>query len=135
VQAANRGPAQVCPWCYIGHKELFDAIRASEHLPFSFEVEYRPYQLDPSMNEHLGVEIGTYLNGRLGPERFAQIQKIVSAKASTLGLDMCVSLFPIADRNSHDTAFGTARSRTPAARTAFSSRLGKSAARKCNRRF
>jgi predicted DsbA family dithiol-disulfide isomerase len=83
---------QVCPWCYIGHKEIKDAIAASSHLPLSFEIEYRPYQLDPSMNTDLGVDVTTYLTGRLGPERYAQIKKVVAAKANSLGMELYVSL-------------------------------------------
>ena len=44
----------VCPWCYIGKRRLEKAI---EHLrdKYSFEVEYRPFELNPEMPEQ-GVD-------------------------------------------------------------------------------
>ncbi|KAF9922669.1 hypothetical protein FBU30_007216 [Linnemannia zychae] len=43
----------VCPWCYIGKKRLEKAIAtfkaASDHKDVQFQVNWHPYQLDPSL--------------------------------------------------------------------------------------
>ncbi|KAF9095208.1 hypothetical protein BGX29_009132 [Mortierella sp. GBA35] len=42
----------VCPWCYIGKKRLEKAITefksAPEHKDVQFQIDWHPYQLDPS---------------------------------------------------------------------------------------
>ncbi|KAF9902424.1 hypothetical protein EC991_004971 [Linnemannia zychae] len=42
----------VCPWCYVGKKRLEKAITAfkntPEHQNVQFQVDWHPYQLDPS---------------------------------------------------------------------------------------
>ncbi|KAF9363310.1 hypothetical protein BGX34_004416 [Mortierella sp. NVP85] len=45
----------VCPWCYIGKKRLETAITSfkskAENKEVEFEVNWHPYQLDPSASE------------------------------------------------------------------------------------
>ncbi|KAI1319235.1 hypothetical protein EDD11_004629 [Mortierella claussenii] len=45
----------VCPWCYIGKNRLEKAISSykskPEHKDVQFEVNWRPYQLDPSASK------------------------------------------------------------------------------------
>ncbi len=42
----------ICPWCYIGHKELLSAIEQAQkaHPEVEFDIEYRPFLLDPRLN-------------------------------------------------------------------------------------
>ena len=54
----------VCPWCYIGKRRLEKALSLRPQL--TFEVRWRPFQLDPSMpmegvdrNEHLTRKFGS----------------------------------------------------------------------------
>lgn len=54
----------VCPWCYIGKRRLEKALSLRPQL--TFEVRWRPFQLDPSMpmegvdrNEHLARKFGS----------------------------------------------------------------------------
>ncbi len=37
-----------CPWCYIGHKRLENAIKMfqSEHKDVTFEITEKPYMID-----------------------------------------------------------------------------------------
>ena len=37
----------ICPWCYIGKKELEKAINKLNNIEFS--ISYKPFQLDPTM--------------------------------------------------------------------------------------
>ncbi|KAG0372262.1 hypothetical protein BGX24_000485 [Mortierella sp. AD032] len=45
----------VCPWCYIGKKRLEKAITAfkstPEHKDVQFQIDWHPYQLDPSASK------------------------------------------------------------------------------------
>ncbi|KAF9124200.1 hypothetical protein BGW39_008389 [Mortierella sp. 14UC] len=45
----------VCPWCYIGKKRLEKAITAfkatPEHKDVKFQIDWHPYQLDPSASK------------------------------------------------------------------------------------
>jgi hypothetical protein len=55
----------VCPWCYIGWKELEAAIIAAKRngLPLKFDVEFKPYRLDatlPVLNPLDKVCIGVF---------------------------------------------------------------------------
>ncbi|RIA95425.1 thioredoxin-like protein [Glomus cerebriforme] len=43
----------ICPWCYVGKRRLGEAIKQSRELypNFSFEIEWHPYLLDPSLTK------------------------------------------------------------------------------------
>ncbi|KAG0270593.1 hypothetical protein BGZ95_001632 [Linnemannia exigua] len=45
----------VCPWCYVGKKRLEKAITAfkstPEHKDVQFQIDWHPYQLDPSASK------------------------------------------------------------------------------------
>ena len=63
-----------CPWCYIG-KRRFEAALAEFPHRDSVEVQWRSYQLDPSLPEHYdGTELD-YLSTIKGmaPEQVAQM--------------------------------------------------------------
>ncbi|PYI69642.1 disulfide bond formation protein DsbA [Arthrobacter livingstonensis] len=54
-----------CPWCYIGKRRFETALNAFPHKD-SVEVQWRSYQLDPTLPEHYdGTEI-SYLAERKG---------------------------------------------------------------------
>lgn len=42
----------ICPWCYIGYKELTNAVKQFKqiHPAAKVDVEYRPFLLDPMLN-------------------------------------------------------------------------------------
>jgi predicted DsbA family dithiol-disulfide isomerase len=77
----------ICPWCYVGQRELQNAIAQAKDLPLSFEVEYRPYQINASLNDDLAVDLNTYLNGKLGPEKYAVIKKMLAVQGAKLGIN------------------------------------------------
>ena len=37
----------ICPWCYIGKKQLEEAINKIDNI--EFDISYKPFQLDPTM--------------------------------------------------------------------------------------
>ena len=77
-----------CPWCYIGKRRFEAALAVFPHRD-SVEVQWRSYQLDPSLPEHYdGTEI-EYLSTRKGlaPAQVAQMFEHVAAQAKGEGLD------------------------------------------------
>ncbi|KAI0926000.1 hypothetical protein AcV5_008582 [Taiwanofungus camphoratus] len=76
----------ICPWCYIGHREMERAIEAVKDLPISIKIEHRPYQLQPSLPEEPPlVKREWYLN-RFGKEKFASLEQVITARATQIGL-------------------------------------------------
>jgi predicted DsbA family dithiol-disulfide isomerase len=77
-----------CPWCYIG-KRRFEAALAEFPHRDSVEVQWRSYQLDPTLPEHYdGTELD-YLSTRKGlaPQQVAGMFEHVAAQAKGEGLD------------------------------------------------
>ncbi|GAA4661175.1 DsbA family oxidoreductase [Arthrobacter cryoconiti] len=57
-----------CPWCFIGKRRFESALNAFAHKD-SVEVQWRSYQLDPTLPEHYdGTELD-YLVERKGMDR------------------------------------------------------------------
>lgn len=66
----------MCPWCYIGKRRLEAAIAELRDVDVS--VEWRPFQLDPTLPAE-GKDRQTYLNEKFGgQERAAEIYARVS---------------------------------------------------------
>jgi predicted DsbA family dithiol-disulfide isomerase len=76
-----------CPWCYIG-KRRFEAALAEFPHRDSVEVQWRSYQLDPTLPEHYhGTELD-YLSTLKGmaPEQVSQMFEHVAEQAKGEGL-------------------------------------------------
>jgi predicted DsbA family dithiol-disulfide isomerase len=77
----------ICPWCYIGKRNLEAAlpILAPEGLVFS--VAWHPYQLNPDMPAE-GVDRQSYREAKFGgPEKAKAIDERITATAATVGLE------------------------------------------------
>jgi predicted DsbA family dithiol-disulfide isomerase len=77
-----------CPWCYIGKRRFETALSAFPHRD-SVEVQWRSYQLDPTLPEHYdGTEL-EYLSTRKGlaPAQIAGMFEHVAAQAKGEGLN------------------------------------------------
>ncbi|WP_457965529.1 DsbA family oxidoreductase [Arthrobacter sp. D1-29] len=77
-----------CPWCYIG-KRRFEAALAEFPHRDSVDVQWRSYQLDPTLPEHYdGTELD-YLSTRKGlaPQQVRQMFDHVAAQARSEGLN------------------------------------------------
>jgi predicted DsbA family dithiol-disulfide isomerase len=76
----------VCPWCYIG-KRKFEAALAQYEGDQTFEVVWRPFQLDPTAPKGVAQPVKeAYAKKFGGPERAAEIIQHVSSVASGVGL-------------------------------------------------
>ncbi|MEP1587103.1 MAG: DsbA family oxidoreductase [Tateyamaria sp.] len=53
----------ICPWCYIGKAHLDRAL--TEHPDHPFEIEWHPFQLNPTMPS-AGMGRRDYLEGKFG---------------------------------------------------------------------
>ncbi|WP_125610148.1 DsbA family oxidoreductase [Specibacter cremeus] len=76
-----------CPWCYIGKRRFESALAAFPHKD-SVEVQWRSYQLDPTLPDHYdGTELG-YLAERKGmdPGQVAGMFGHVAEQAAGEGL-------------------------------------------------
>ncbi|EFJ05206.1 hypothetical protein SELMODRAFT_272288 [Selaginella moellendorffii] len=76
----------VCPWCYIGKKNLERAIEASAD-EYDFEVRWRPYLLNPSAPVE-GVDKLAYYKSKFGEGRFSSIVGRLSKVFEDVGLEI-----------------------------------------------
>ncbi|BAS14596.1 uncharacterized protein YwbO [Arthrobacter sp. Hiyo8] len=77
-----------CPWCYIGKRRFERALAEFPHRD-SVEIQWRSYQLDPSIPEHYdGTELD-YLSKRKGmnPGQVSQMFENVALQAKGEGLN------------------------------------------------
>ncbi|GAB3567163.1 DsbA family oxidoreductase [Arthrobacter alkaliphilus] len=77
-----------CPWCYIGKRRFEKALGEFPYRD-SVEVQWRSYQLDPSIPEHYdGTELD-YLSKRKGmdPAQVSQMFEHVALQAKREGLN------------------------------------------------
>ncbi|KAI0733661.1 thioredoxin-like protein [Fomitopsis betulina] len=76
----------ICPWCYIGEKEMENALEAVRDLPITIKVEHRPYQLQPSLPEDQALVKREWYINRFGKEKFASMMEIITLRAKQMGL-------------------------------------------------
>ncbi|MBX9946371.1 MAG: DsbA family oxidoreductase [Reyranella sp.] len=77
----------ICPWCYIGKRQLERALDllAAQHL--SFTVAWHPFQLNPDMPSG-GVERQQYRIAKFGSlERSRQLDQRITEAAAAVGLE------------------------------------------------
>ncbi|QRV91018.1 DSBA-like thioredoxin domain protein [Ceratobasidium sp. AG-Ba] len=79
----------ICPWCLIGTMELRKALaRAKENaLPLKINIEYRPYQLDPTLPETTTVDRRERYVKKFG-DRIQSIHDNLAERARPLGLNL-----------------------------------------------
>ncbi|EGN99114.1 hypothetical protein SERLA73DRAFT_73673 [Serpula lacrymans var. lacrymans S7.3] len=75
----------ICAFCYIGNKELRDAIEQCSDLPVKFDVEFRPFTL-VHCPEGKPIPRKAYLEKKFGPEQADMSWKVVGSMAQAAGL-------------------------------------------------
>lgn len=78
----------MCPFCYIGKKNMEAAIAK---LPFKdeIEIEWKSYQLDPTLDKNAaGISINTYLSQRKGVpvDKIKEMQQNIVEIGSRAGI-------------------------------------------------
>jgi predicted DsbA family dithiol-disulfide isomerase len=77
----------ICPWCYIGKRQLERALTMLAQDGLHFAVRWNPFQLNPDMPKG-GVERAAYRAAKFGSaERAGELDARVSEAASAVGLD------------------------------------------------
>ena len=77
----------MCPFCYIGKRQLETALEA---FPGNdFEIEWKSFQLDPTIEPQSGKDVYTFLAERKGisVEQSIEMHKGVVERAKSVGLD------------------------------------------------
>ncbi|KAG9090175.1 hypothetical protein FS749_000759 [Ceratobasidium sp. UAMH 11750] len=79
----------ICPWCLVGTMELRKALaRAKANaLPIQVNIEYRPYQLDPTLPEDTPLDRKERYLKKFG-NRVSSIQENLAERARPLGLNL-----------------------------------------------
>ncbi|KAG9105020.1 hypothetical protein FRC07_009670 [Ceratobasidium sp. 392] len=79
----------ICPWCLIGTMELRKALARvkANDLPVRVNIEYRPYQLDPTLPEDTVLDRKERYLKKFG-DRATSIQENMAERARPLGLNL-----------------------------------------------
>jgi predicted DsbA family dithiol-disulfide isomerase len=77
----------ICPWCYIGKRQLERALAVLERQHLRFTVAWHPFQLNPDMPRE-GVDRAQYRLAKFGSaERSRQLDERITETAATVGLE------------------------------------------------
>ncbi|CAL0318753.1 unnamed protein product [Lupinus luteus] len=80
----------VCPWCFVGKKNLDKAVAASQDK-YNFEIKWHPYQLDPNAPKE-GTDKKEYYRKKFGSRseglgaRMSEVFRNVGLEYSISGL-------------------------------------------------
>ena len=78
----------ICPWCYIGKRHMEVALAQVAAEGHSFEVSWRPFQLNPEMPA-AGVSRDEYRRTKFGSlERSRELDAQVASAAEAAGLQI-----------------------------------------------
>ncbi|RED22735.1 protein disulfide-isomerase [Flavobacterium cutihirudinis] len=77
----------MCPFCYIGKRQLESAL--AKFPNDQFEIEWKSFQLDPTITPQPEKDVYTYLAERKGMsvEQSKEMHKDVTERAKSVGLD------------------------------------------------
>ena len=76
----------ICPWCYIGKANLDRAL--SKHPDHPFEIEWHPFQLNPTMPAE-GMDRREYLETKFGgKENAVRVSSNIAEAAKVAGLNI-----------------------------------------------
>jgi len=77
----------ICPWCYIGKRQLERALDILEKQKLHFTVAWHPFQLNPDMPAE-GVDREKYRVAKFGSlERSKQMDQRITETAATVGIE------------------------------------------------
>jgi predicted DsbA family dithiol-disulfide isomerase len=74
----------VCPWCYVGKRNLDAALAQITDLDVS--VSWRPFQLDPTIPRE-GISRHDYMARKFGPEKIAEIHTRLEGVGKAAGIN------------------------------------------------
>ncbi|KAG8968153.1 hypothetical protein FRC03_008506 [Tulasnella sp. 419] len=79
----------ICPWCYIGQRELQNAIEETKktHQEITFDLEYRPFLLDPTLSCDHAIDKTAHYERKFGPERMKSARQMLVQRGKDLGIN------------------------------------------------
>ncbi|THH21290.1 hypothetical protein EW146_g234 [Bondarzewia mesenterica] len=80
----------LCPWCYVGYRELQTAISQCATLPITFELEYRPFILHPGLTDE-GIDKHEYLMRKFGKAKTDCIMQMAKTRGEAAGINFSFS--------------------------------------------
>ena len=76
----------ICPWCYIGKRQLERALTILANDGLTFQVHWNPFQLNPDMPKE-GRDRAAYRAWKFGsPEKAAALDQRITEAAAAVGL-------------------------------------------------
>ncbi|KAH9972107.1 thioredoxin-like protein [Lactifluus volemus] len=75
-----------CPWCFVGHRELQTAISQCANLPISFEVEFRPFILHPTLPFEV-LDKNDFVSKKIGRERWEDCKRMAMERGESVGIN------------------------------------------------
>jgi predicted DsbA family dithiol-disulfide isomerase len=75
----------ICPWCYIGKRQLERAMALIDPAALRLEVHWRPYQLNPDMPQ-AGLPRAEYRARKFGAAKAAGLDQRITEAAAAVGL-------------------------------------------------
>jgi len=82
----------ICPWCYIGKRQLEGALARLEQEGLTFSVHWNPFQLNPDMPKE-GRDRTAYRIWKFGgAEKAAALDARITEAAAAVGLDFRTDL-------------------------------------------
>ena len=76
----------ICPWCYIGKRQLERALATLEREGLSFSVHWNPFQLNPDMPKEGRDRIAYRVQKFGSAERARELDERVGGAAANVGL-------------------------------------------------
>ncbi len=77
----------ICPWCFIGKRQLDLAVRELAAEGLAFTIGWRPFQLNPDMPRG-GIDRNTYRAAKFGSlERSRELDAGVTSAGRMVGVD------------------------------------------------
>jgi len=78
----------VCPWCYVGHKQLTRAISTwrQDHPTDTFKTTWKPFYLDPSAPK-ISIEKSQRYAQKFGPQRTEAIFSRLAGVGKSVGIN------------------------------------------------
>ncbi|KAJ7764579.1 thioredoxin-like protein [Mycena maculata] len=78
----------ICPFCYLGYKQITLAIQQAqkENLPLEFQLRFKPFLLDPSLALDKPVNKRERLSSKFGASRVEGIERQMIARGKEVGI-------------------------------------------------
>ncbi|KAF7319562.1 DSBA domain-containing protein [Mycena chlorophos] len=79
----------ICPFCYMGYKQLTIAIDAAkkENLPLDFKLRFKPFLLDPELPTDKPLNKRERYNSKFGAANFQRMEQQMIARGKGVGIN------------------------------------------------